>query len=281
VRTREVEVHRVHVDGVGLAVAESGAGGRPVLLVHGFTGAKEDFAGLMDPLAQRGWHAAAYDLRGHGSSDKPPGVESYDLPTFVADTLGVADELGWDRFTVLGHSMGGAIAQRLALDHPGRVDALVLMSTFHGPVEVNPNLVALGVAIVDQGGMEALAAALAARREADPAAVAARRRMEEVRPGHNEWADGKLLACSPDMWAAMAPRFLEWPDTLAAVAQIDVPTLVLVGEEDDTMRGQCQELAAAIPGARLDVIDGVRHSPQLEAPDRCWAALAAFLDGLV
>ncbi|MGH9280883.1 MAG: alpha/beta fold hydrolase [Acidimicrobiales bacterium] len=290
-----------------LAVAEFGENGPPVLLVHGFTGAKEEFTGLAEGLAEglaglrgpnavtglcgpnavtglrrpnalTGRHAAAVDLRGHGGSDQPAESEAYDLGAFVADVAGVADALGWSRFSLVGHSMGGAVAQRFALDHRERVDRLVLMSTFHGPVDVDTQLVALGMAIVRQGGMEALAAAQAVRREGDPAAVAARERMERAHPGYGAWSDAKLLRCSPAMWLAMAPRFATWPDTLPEMAGLDVPTLVLVGADDDTMRPQCEALAAAVPGAQLAVIDGVRHSPHLEAPAACLAAVTAFLD---
>ena len=270
-------LRRVEAGAVDLVVTEVGEGGRPLLLVHGFTGAKEDFEPLFGRLAAAGWHAAAPDLRGHGGSGKPAGEGSYDVDGFVADVLSTADDLGWKRFTLLGHSMGGAVAQRLALDHPGRVEGLVLMSTFHGPLDIDPGLVALGVAVVRQGGMAALHAAQEARRRNDPAVVAARARMEAARPGHQVRAEARLLACAPDMWTAMAPRFPAWPDTLDEVAGLDVPTLVLVGAEDETMRPQCERLAAAIPQARLEVLDGVRHSPQLEATERCWDALASFL----
>lgn len=271
---------RVPAGAVDLAVTEEGEGGRPLLLVHGFTGAKEDFAPLFGRLAAAGWHAAAPDLRGHGESGKPAGEASYGLGLFVEDVLATADALGWDRFVLLGHSMGGAVAQRLALDHPQRVEALVLMSTFHGPLDIDPGLVALGVAVVRQGGMAALHAAQEARRRQDAATVAARARMEAARPGQQARAEARLLACSPDMWTALAPRFPAWPDTLDEVGRLEVPTLVLVGAEDETMRPQCERLGAAIPGARLEVLAGVRHSPQLEDADRCWAVLRTFLAGL-
>jgi pimeloyl-ACP methyl ester carboxylesterase len=274
-----MDVTKVDIGEMTLSVAEAGAGGRPLLLVHGFTGAKEDFTALVDPLAARGWHAVTFDLRGHGSSDAPAGADAYALAAFVGDTLGLADALGWERFALVGHSMGGAVAQRLVLDHPGRVGALALVSTFHGPLEIDPDLVALGVAIVTQGGMPALATALAAQRRSDPAALAARARMEEARPGYEAWADTKLTSCSRDMWLAMAPRFPAWPDTLGELraAGLDMPVLVVVGSEDETMRAQCEELAAAIPGARLVVMDGLRHSPQLEAPDAFLDVLVSFL----
>jgi pimeloyl-ACP methyl ester carboxylesterase len=106
--------------------------------------------------------------------------------------------------------------------------------------------------------------------------------MAEARPGYEAWADAKLISCSSDMWLAMAPRFPAWPDTLDELreARLDVPVLVVVGSQDETMRGQCEELATAIPGARLVVMDGLRHSPQLEAPDAFLDVLVSWLDGL-
>ena len=266
--------------GLGLAINESGAGGRPLLLVHGFTGGKEDFTELMEPLAADGWHAVAPDLRGHGASDSPAGQESYSVGWFVSDLIGLVDSLGWSEFALVGHSMGGAVAQRLALDHPERVSRLVLMSTFHGPLAIDPNLIALGAAIVASAGMVGLQQALSARRSDDPAAQAARERMERVRPGYGAWADAKLAACSPDMWTAMAPRFPRWPDTLAEVAALSMPTLVLCGSEDETMGAQCRALAAAVPGARLEIIEATRHNPQVEDPEATLDRLRPFLHNL-
>ena len=68
-----MRVRRVPVGDVALEIAEAGEGGRPFLLVHGFTGAKEDFSPFLDDLAALGWHAVAPDLRGHGGSDQPSG----------------------------------------------------------------------------------------------------------------------------------------------------------------------------------------------------------------
>ena len=96
---------------VQLAIAESGAGGRPFLLLHGFTGAKEDLTEWLDPLAEAGWHAVAPDHRGHGASSKPDDESAYSFEILAADSLALLDALGWDRFALLGHSMGGMVAQ--------------------------------------------------------------------------------------------------------------------------------------------------------------------------
>src|SRR3954469_6093217 len=109
-----METRPIELGDVELAVSEAGAGGRPFLLLHGFTGAKEDFTeyhGWLDRLADRGWHAGAPDHRGHGESDKPASEDDYSLATFSRDALALTDALGWSRFVLLGHSMGGMIAQ--------------------------------------------------------------------------------------------------------------------------------------------------------------------------
>ena len=105
-----MDVRRVLAGALTLEVAEAGAGGRPLLLVHGFCGAKEDFAEAVPALAQRGWHVVAPDLRGHGESDAPPRPHAYGLEIFAADVVALADALGWPRFSLLGHSMGGMVA---------------------------------------------------------------------------------------------------------------------------------------------------------------------------
>src|SRR5215467_13789014 len=113
-----VTERHVNLDDIQLSVAEAGAGQRPLLLVHGFTGAKEDFTSWLDQLAHLGWHAVAPDLRGHGASSKPAEESAYSFEALADDVRRLADVLGWDRFVLLGHSMGGMIAQFVARDVP-------------------------------------------------------------------------------------------------------------------------------------------------------------------
>jgi pimeloyl-ACP methyl ester carboxylesterase len=130
VRTRPLTI--TGVDGpVELAVAEAGEGGRPLVLVHGFTGAKEDFTEWLDPLAERGWHAVAADQRGHGDSAKPTHEGAYSFDVFAADLLALFDALGWSSAVALGHSMGGMVLQTALLAAPDRFDGVVLMDTSH------------------------------------------------------------------------------------------------------------------------------------------------------
>lgn len=271
-------VRTVDLGDVALEIAEAGRGGRPVLLVHGFTADRHEVGEVLEPLAARGWHAVAPDLRGHGRSDHPTDADAYSFEILAADVVALADALGWDRFALVGHSMGGAVAQFVALDHPGRLTGLVLASTFHGPVTgISTELVELGRWVVRESGMAGLAQALAARRADDPDSVAAVERLQEARPGYAEQTRARLEATSPDMWMAMAPRFVDQPDRLDRLAAVDVPTLVIVGDLDATMLEDSLRLADAIPGAELTVIEGAGHVPQLERPDAWWAALAGFL----
>ena len=275
-RIRTVDV------GVSLEVAEAGEGGRPVLLVHGFTADKGEVAEVMGPLADRGWHAAAPDLRGHGHSEHPADAEAYSFEVLATDVLAVADALEWERFALVGHSMGGAVAQLVALERPERLTGLVLASTFHGPVPgISMELVELGRWIVRESGMAGLADALAARRADNPASIAAFERLQEARPGHAEQSRARLESTSPAMWMALAPRFVDQPDRLAELSKLDgVPTAVIVGELYTTMYGDSVRLAETIPGATLTVIPGAGHLPQFENREAWEAALVAFLERL-
>ena len=274
-------VRTVDLGQVELEVADAGAGGRPVLLVHGFTADREEVADVLGLLAERGWHAVAPDLRGHGRSDHPTEAEAYTFEILAADVVALADAFGFDRFALVGHSMGGGVAQLVALDHPERLTGLVLASTFHGPVKgISMELVELGRWVVRSAGMAGLAQALAARRADDPDSVAAVERLQEARPGYAEHTRLRLESTSPDMWMALAPQFVQQADRLERLARLDVPTAVIVGEQDATMLDDCRRLAATIPGAELTVIPDAGHVPQLENPEAWQKALLGFLEGL-
>ena len=269
----------VRLGDVQLAIAEAGIGGRPVMLVHGFTGAKEDFTDFLEPLAERGWHAVAPDLRGHGASDHPGDEESYSLAIMAADLLALADALGWGSFVLLGHSMGGMIAQQLLLAHPERVRALVLMDTTHGPIDwVEPDTRELAAAVVREQGIPALMEALKLLRDEDPLMTPAFLRLLHDKPGYSEFCDAKLLASAPAMWLAMSNAMLTQPDRLDRLEYVDVPTLVIVGEQDIPFVAHGERMAKTIPGARLAIIPDAGHSPQFENTTAWWEALSSFLE---
>lgn len=273
---------------IGLAVTEAGAGGRPLLVVHGFTGAKEDFVEHLPVLAAAGWHVVAPDLRGHGASHAPDRESDYTLSLLAGDVLALADALGWSSFALLGHSMGGMVAQVAALAAPARIEALVLMDTSFGPVGVDRDLADLSVEVVRSAGMAGLGEMIAALPDGSPLDTTASRRSRRIRPSplggddpEASWAafgQAKMLAASPVMYAAMVPVMLDQADRRPSLAELGMPTLVVVGEHDTLFLDDCRRLAATIPGARLEVVVDAGHNPQHEAPEAWRESLLAFLD---
>jgi 3-oxoadipate enol-lactonase len=278
-RTIEVTGHDSEVT---LAVAESGSGGRPLLLVHGFTGAKEDFTEWLDPLAELGWHAVAPDQRGHGASSHPPDEDAYSFDAFAADLFGLLDALAWDSCALLGHSMGGMVAQMAVIQAPHRFDGLVLMDTSHRGLRVDPAVVELGVAIARAEGLAAVMAAQEALGAEEPLGTSANERVLATRAGYREFSQRKMLASSPAMYVAMLTAITDagGPDRLDHLEGIALPTLVLVGDEDEPFLKPSRRIAEAIPDAELVVVPEAGHSPQFENPHHWWEALRAFLGRL-
>jgi 3-oxoadipate enol-lactonase len=274
----------VDVDGhegtVSLAVAEAGEGGRPLLLVHGFTGAKEDFTDWLDPLAELGWHVVAADHRGHGASDQPEDEAAYSFDAFATDLVGLIDALGWSTVVALGHSMGGMVVQTAVLRAPERFEGLVLMDTSHRGLRADPALVELGVAIARAEGIAAVMAAQDAMGDdGAPLGTPAHQRLLDSRPGYKDFGARKMLASSPAMYSAMLQAITAATgiDRLPDLPQIQVPTLVIVGDQDTPFLKPSRRMAEAIPGAELAVIPDAGHSPQFENTDLWWKALTSFL----
>jgi pimeloyl-ACP methyl ester carboxylesterase len=267
--------------GLRMQVAESGDGGRPLMLVHGFTGAKEDFTDWLDPLAALGWHAVAIDNRGHGESEKPSDKHDYSFDLLAADALALADDR-WGtgaRFVLLGHSMGGMVAQVIAMQAADRLDGLVLMDTGHGRLSFIDREEAMKVvSIVEDRGVDGLAD-LMKDREA-PLSSPAHDRLLAEREGYAEFGERKLRATASAAYAGMLTAMVDASDRLDALRALSVPTLVIVGEQDVALLSQSRNLAEAIPGAELAVIPDAGHSPQFENTDAWWKALSDFLGSL-
>ena len=270
----------IDVGAVRLAIAEAGAGGRPLLVLHGFTGAKEDFTDWLDRLADAGWHVVAPDHRGHGGSEKPESEDAYSLETMAADGWALADALGWERCALLGHSMGGFVVQLMAIAAPQRVTALVLMDTGHGPVEIPPKMVAAAVDLVRSGGIDALADVMLGRDS--PLDSPAHKRLVAEKPGYAEFNARKFRATSPHLYAALAMQLTSQADTLDGLRALvpAPPTLVIVGEQDKPFLDASRDMSEAVAGASMSVIPDAGHSPQFENPDAWWAALSDFLSSV-
>src|SRR4051794_2038615 len=197
-------------DGVELAVEISGRG-PGLVLVHGFGGAKEDFADHRDLFA-RDHTVVTFDHRGHGASDKPADPGAYSLDRLRADTLAVADASGLDRFRLLGHSMGGMVVRRIAVERSDRVSALVMMDTSPGPIPgFDPELMDLAADTALTQGKAALKELLDLGSPLDTPAYM---RTLADRPGYQAFQDRKWDDLSEVMWGALAKEMARQPDDL-------------------------------------------------------------------
>lgn len=263
-------------DGVDIQVLEAGSG--PALVVlHGFSGAKEDFTEHADRLS-RAHRVVLFDHRGHGESGKPADRGAYSLARLAADALEIADALGVEGFRVLGSSMGGMVAQHVVLEASERVEALVLVNTWPGPFPgATPEDARRAGRLALGEGIEVLWRAQAGR---DPTSTPAHERLLRERPDHEAFGDRKFLAQSPHMYAALVEELVTRPDLSGDLRSVRCPTLVVVGEDDATALPGCLALADAIPGARVARIPDAGHSPQFENPASWAHTVASFLESL-
>lgn len=260
--------------GVTLAVTEAGLGGEPLIYLHGFTSGRDTMDEWIPGLVAAGHHVAVPDLRGHGDSDKPVDEAAYSFERFADDVLAVVDELMWDRFVLVGHSVGGMIAQVVALKRPEQVSRLVLMNTHHGPAATEfASVLRLSIAVAREQGMDALADLMARSQLRE---TEAHRRTVDQRPGYSDWLEAHFRSSSPAMYAAVCEQLIEGEDRLERLTGLTIPTLVMVGDQDQPFLESSSRIAAAMPEARLRVL-GAGHNIMFEAPVLWWATLQRFL----
>jgi 3-oxoadipate enol-lactonase len=212
----------------------------------------------------------AYDHRGHGSSDAPPGM--YTMAELADDAARLLRELDTGPVVWVGLSMGGMAGQELALRHPSLVRALVLANTTSGYPEAARAVWEQRIATVGAQGIEAIADAVMARYfhdgfRAHKAGTVARFRRRLTTTG----AGGYIGCCNA----------VEHVDTTARLGQIAVPALVIAGELDQgTPVAMAQTLAEGIPNASLTVLKDASHLSAIEQPEAFAAAVAGFIDTL-
>jgi pimeloyl-ACP methyl ester carboxylesterase len=260
-------------DGVELEVDVRGDG-PALVLVHGFTGAKEDFADHVNVLAAD--HALVmFDHRGHGASDKPDDERAYSLDRLARDTLNVVDALGIDAFVLLGHSMGGMVALRVVTAARERVVGLILLDTSAAaPSGVDTDLAIAAAAIALTEGMEVLKAL---QDELDPLGTPAHERVKDERPGHEEWERSKFLATAPAAYAGLVRDIVTQESRLSTLQTITCPSVVIVGEQDESFLLDAHAMAGVLPDTKLVVVPDAGHSPQFENPDVYRETMQAFL----
>lgn len=261
-------------DGVGLHVEQAGEG-VPILFIHEFGGNHQSWEPQMRFFARR-YRCVSYAARGYAPSDIPEGIDAYSQKIAVDDALAVLDALSIDRAHIVGLSMGGFATVHFGLEAPERARSLTVAGAGYGcekefedyfrkvSLEVADNFETLGAREFSK--IYALGASRVQFQNKDPR-------------GWREFAD--RLAAHSDRGAALTmrgvqarrPSFYDLEDRLK---RMDVPTLVVVGDEDDHCLQPGIFLKKTIPACGLSVFPKTGHTLNLEEPDAFNRLLAEF-----
>ena len=250
-------------------VGESDA--RPIILIHGFPFSHEMWDPQIEVISKQS-RVIAYDLRGHGKSGVGDG--QYVLEFFVDDLVGLLDRLKIDRAVLCGLSMGGYIALRTMERNPERVSALILADT-QAKADSNEAKLKRVAAIrsVKANGVNAYADSFVKSAFAPQSLGSKSEAVEKVK--RIIQSNSALGICGSLL------ALLSRTDTVEALARINVPTLILVGEHDTlTPPTASQEMHSRIPSSEMHLIPAAAHMSNLENPDEFNRLVLDFLNRL-
>lgn len=253
---------RIHVNGVNLFVEESGAGD-PIIFHHGYTGAHDVWLDEISPRLNDRYRCIVMDCRGAGDSEHPS--EGYEIKQYAEDVIAVADSLGLEKFTYVGHSMGGGIGYHLGVHHGERLKKLVL------------------VAPIPAGGIdvpESVLAASRAQRQSDNAReeMVAERILMRVRSSDESIVQGVDRALSvseghfEQSWQSMQ-KF----DVSKKLSGLTTPTLIVAGAADGLCRANVNDWQK-LPLATLHVFSRVGHGVPRDVPEEFSKVLIDFME---
>ncbi|WP_042406333.1 alpha/beta fold hydrolase [Streptacidiphilus carbonis] len=251
------------------------------LLVPGFTGSKEDFIALLEPLTAAGFQVVAVDQRGQYETGGPADPAAYGLEPLALDLLAMSEAvagllpMATGPLHLLGHSFGGYVVREAVLRCGGAAapvpwSSLTLMSTGPGAVaDGEAKRAELLVSVLPVMDLQAIWEAM---QEMDREAGDQRQLPPEIADFlHRRW-----LANVPEALAAMGRQLTVEPDRVDALAAAALPTLVLSGEQDYAWPVTEQSAMAGRLGARCVLVPGAGHSPNAEQPETTAAALTDF-----
>lgn len=256
----------------------------PALLIHGYTGSKENFLPVLEPLAAAGRAVVAVDLRGQYQSPHAPDRAGYSPAALGADVLAMAAAVAGESGAVhlVGHSLGGLIAREAALRHPEALLSLTLLGS--GPARIAGQRAAAlrdllarldptGAGPDDLARLSELVRR-AWRDEHEPQA-----RAEGVDEHIIAFLRERTLRTCPVSLIVLARYLLDCPDRTAELTKVvaaGLPAAVVYGENDDAWPPAEQDRMAHELGAERTCIPGAAHSPAIEAPVTTAAALTRF-----
>ena len=239
--------------GVRLEYVERGdPAGLPVVFLHGYSDSWRSFEAVL-PHLPASVRAFAITQRGHGGSSRPQ--SGYRFVDLAADVRAFLDAMRIDKAVIVGHSMGGTVASRFALDYPDRTLAIVLAATFPS--------------FRDNPDVKELKRTLTAMTAVDPAFVRGFQESTLVRPGVPgvlDMAVSESLRVPLFVWQALAEEFVR-TDFTAELRRITVPALIIWGSRDSWVaRADVDVLHRSIPRARVVAHTGAGHAMHWEDP---------------
>lgn len=262
---------RLTAGGLEWSVRDWGGDGDPLLLLHGFTGCADSW----DPIARSfgSYRCLAPDLPGHGRTDAPLPADRWTMDRLAMTLCDLMDGLGIEKASIIGYSMGARIALSLACHAPRRVEKLVLIGGTPGlrrevdqqQRRADDEMLAR---VIEEQGVEAFVR----HWELSPIFATQSAEQRDRQRVHRLAQSAEGLAASLRAFGtgSQRPLFDELPS-------LELPVLLVVGEHDAKFRSIAEEMLAALPDARLELIPGAGHNAPLENPETFIRVTDAFL----
>jgi pimeloyl-ACP methyl ester carboxylesterase len=246
--------------------------GPTVLLLPGWTGSKEDYLAVLEPLAAvvPGSRFVAVDLRGQYETPGADDPGGYSLEALGLDVVALARSLDAGPVHLVGHSFGGLVARSAILEYPRLFRSLTLLCS--GPAGIpgpQADLLRLMAEAIPANGLADVYAAKRALEEANGS-------RPDSSPEVEEFLRHRFCANHPTSLAEITRQLADAPDRVAELAACRVPTLVAYGADDDGWSVEVQREMAERLAAVQTVIPGAGHSPAVEQPAATVRALTAF-----
>jgi pimeloyl-ACP methyl ester carboxylesterase len=253
----EKGMETANINGVDLAYVRRGQG-TPLVLIHGYPLDHSIWDPIL-PLLEDTFTLIVPDLRGFGASS---GVEgSYGMNDYAADLAGLLDHLGIDQAAMVGHSMGGYVAQAFARAYPARVRGLGLVST-QAPADPPDRKEGRykTAAEVEEKGVGGVAEGMAPKLSSDPALQG--------------FAKDLMGRQSVPGVAGALKAMAERQDATEVLKGFQMPLVIIHGEADELIPvDRAREVESAVMQARLFVLPGIGHLPMMQAPEETAEAL--------
>lgn len=271
---------RISVGGVNLHVrvynsTNSKGKAEPLLLLHGFTGNMRTWNQQIGSLKQN-FQVITMDLVGHGSSDVPLDPARYRTEMCIRDVMAVMDQLGIDKFHLLGYSLGGRVALSVATAHPGRISSLTIESATPGlinPVERKERILSdeALAELIESEGVEAFVNRWEKLDIFRTQRFLPKPVQEELREQRLRNSARGLINSLRALGSGIMPPVWDKLDRLT------MPVLLIAGELDKKYLSIANEMASKIKGARIAVVPISGHTVHLERPVEFSSLVLSFL----